>query len=74
MPFTLQVFAVLLAGMVLGPRLGLLTVAAYLVLGLAAPVYAGGAAGAGVLLGPSGGYLVGFLPGVVVAGLLGPRP
>lgn len=67
-PFTLQVFVVLLTGMVLGPRLGLLSVFAYLVLGLFAPVYAGGASGLGVLLGPTGGYLWGFLPAVLVSG------
>jgi len=67
-PFTLQVFVVLLTGMVLGPRLGLLSVLAYLVLGLLAPVYAGGASGLGVLFGPTGGYLWGFLPAVVVSG------
>jgi biotin transport system substrate-specific component len=75
-PFTLQVFVVLLAGMVLGPRLGLLAVTAYLLLGLVAPVYSGGASGLAALFGPTGGYLFGFIPGVVVTGLLagGPRP
>jgi len=48
-PFTLQVMFVLLTGMVLGPRLGALSVIAYLVLGLVAPVYAGATSGAGVL-------------------------
>jgi biotin transport system substrate-specific component len=67
-PFTLQVFVVLLSGMVLGPRLGLLSVLAYLVLGLLAPVYAGGASGLGVLFGPTGGYLWGFVPAVIVSG------
>lgn len=65
-PFTMQVFFVLLAGMVLGPRLGVLAVATYLCLGLVAPVYAGATSGLGVLLGPTGGYLWGFLPGVLV--------
>jgi biotin transport system substrate-specific component len=69
-PFTLQVFVVLLAGMVLGPRLGLLSVLAYLVLGLLAPVYAGGASGLGALFGPTGGYLWGFLAAVVVSGAI----
>ena len=69
-PFTLQVFVVLLAGMVLGPRLGVLAVLAYLVLGLVAPVYSGGASGLAVLFGPTGGYLIGFAPAVVVAGLV----
>ena len=69
-PFTLQVMTVLLAGMVLGPRLGLLSVAAYLCLGLAAPVYAGGATGMGVLIGPTAGYLWAFVPAVVLTGRL----
>jgi biotin transport system substrate-specific component len=72
-PFTLQVFVVLLAGMVLGPRLGALAVLAYLVLGLVAPVYSGGTSGLGVLFGPTGGYLIGFVPAAVVAGLVAGR-
>jgi biotin transport system substrate-specific component len=68
-PLTLQVVFVLLAGMLLGPRLGALSVLAYLALGLVAPVYAGGAAGAGVLFGPTGGYLWGFVAGAALAGL-----
>jgi biotin transport system substrate-specific component len=72
-PLTLQVFFVLLAGLVLGPRLGALSVMAYLVLGLVAPVYAGGASGAGVLLGPTGGYLWGFVFGAAFAGVLARR-
>ena len=73
-PFTLQVFVVLLAGMVLGPRLGALSVVAYLVLGLVAPVYSGGTSGLGVLFGPTGGYLFGFIAAAVVTGLIAGRP
>jgi biotin transport system substrate-specific component len=69
-PFTLQVYVVLLAGMVLGPRLGVLSVLAYLVLGLMAPVYAGGASGLGALFGPTGGYLLGFIGAALVSGLI----
>jgi biotin transport system substrate-specific component len=69
-PFTLQVLVVLLAGMVLGPRLGVLSVLAYLVLGLFAPVYAGGASGLGALFGPTGGYLIGFAAAALVVGLI----
>lgn len=69
-PFTLQVLVVLLAGMVLGPRLGALSMAAYLLLGLIAPVYAGGTSGLGVLLGPTGGYLWGFVPAAALAGVI----
>jgi biotin transport system substrate-specific component len=72
-PFTLQVLFVLLAGMVLGPRLGAGAVIVYLLLGLVVPVYAGGTSGLGVLLGPTGGYLLGFVPAAVLAGLLACR-
>jgi biotin transport system substrate-specific component len=73
-PFTLQVYVVLLAGMMLGPRLGALSVVAYLVLGLVAPVYAGGTSGLGALFGPTGGYLLGFVAAAVVVGLVARRP
>lgn len=72
-PFTLQVYVVLLAAMVLGPRLGTLSVMAYLVLGLFAPVYAGGGSGLGVVVGPTGGYLWGFIGAALVAGLIAQR-
>jgi biotin transport system substrate-specific component len=67
-PFTLQPLVVMLAAIVLGPRLAPASVIVYLALGLVAPVYAGGQSGLGVLLGPTGGYLVGF---VVAAWLTG---
>jgi len=73
-PFTLQVYVVLLAGIVLGPRLGALSVAAYLLLGLVAPVYSAGASGLGTLLGPTGGYLVGFAAAAALAGLIAGGP
>jgi biotin transport system substrate-specific component len=69
-PFTLQVYVVLLAGLVLGARVGALSVLAYLILGLVAPVYAGGASGLGALFGPTGGYLFGFVGAAVVSGLI----
>jgi biotin transport system substrate-specific component len=73
-PFTLQVYVVLLTGMALGPRLGALSVAAYLLLGLVAPVYSGGTSGLGVLFGPTGGYLFGFVAAAVAAGVIAGRP
>ena len=72
-PFTLQVYVVLLAGMVLGARVGALSVSAYLTLGLVAPVYAGSASGLGVLFGPTGGYLLGFVGAVIVSGFIAER-
>ena len=60
--FTLQTMGIFLAVGILGGRRGTLAVLAYLLLGLVgAPVFAGFSGGAGVLLMPSGGYLVGFL-------------
>lgn len=72
-PFSLQVLVVLLAGLVLGARLGALSMAAYLLLGLVAPVYAGGASGIGVLIGPAGGYIWGFIVGAALTGALAQR-
>ena len=70
-PFTLQPLFVLLARLTLGARLGALSVVAYLILGLMAPVFHSGTSGLGVLLGPTGGYLLGFVLGAMVAGWVG---
>lgn len=60
-PITLQTFAVLLAGAVLGPVRGFLAVALYVAAGAAGlPIFSGGAAGIAVLQGPSAGYLFGM--------------
>lgn len=68
-PITLQTFFVLLGGLMLGPALGAGAQVLYLVLGTAGvPVFAGGALGLAYLVGPTGGYLVGF---VVAAWLVG---
>ncbi|MGE5554560.1 MAG: biotin transporter BioY [Betaproteobacteria bacterium] len=70
-PLSGQSFGVMLAGALLGPYLGPLAVLTYLLLGLAGlPVFAGGHAGPGVLFGPTGGYLWGFVAGSWVIGLL----
>jgi biotin transport system substrate-specific component len=68
-PFTLQTFAVLLCGLVLGARRGMLAQVAYVVGGAAGlPVFIKFGAGMGHLAGPTGGYLLGF---VLAAGLVG---
>ena len=60
-PVTGQTLVVLLIGMVYGPRLGGVTIAAYLLQGvIGLPVFAGGAFGIATLLGPTGGYLGGI--------------
>ena len=73
-PLTMQTLAVLLVGGILGPRLGVASVAAYLALGMTgAPVFHGGLGGPAVLAGPTGGYLLGFLPAVFLMGLVASR-
>ena len=68
-PIAMANFAVSLAAWLLGPRWGVLSVAAYLLLGAAGmPVFAGYAAGAAVLFGPTGGYLIGYLAMALVGG------
>ncbi len=70
-PVALHNGFVVLAGLVLGPWWGLACVGLYLLAGvLGLPVLPGGAAGIRCLLGASGGYLLGFLPAVVVTGLI----
>ena len=61
-PFTLQTFGVFLAVSVLGGKRGTLAVLIYILLGcVGLPVFAGFTGGFGILLGSTGGYIVGFL-------------
>lgn len=67
-PFTLQTLFVVLAGLLLGPKLGAASVAAYLILGLVGlPIFTQGG-GPGYVLQPTFGYLVGFMGGAWLAG------
>ena len=69
-PFTLQTFAVCLIAALLGLRRGLWAVVGYIALGAAGvPVFSGFRGGPGVLLGVTGGYIVGFLFTVPVVSL-----
>jgi biotin transport system substrate-specific component len=70
-PITLQTFFLYLAAALLGGRLGALSQVVYLLIGMIGlPVFSGGKAGMGVLLGPTGGYLIGFVAGAYVIGRL----
>lgn len=61
-PFTLQSFAVFLALGTIGWKRGTVAVGVYLLLGLVgAPVFSGFKSGPGVLFGPTGGFLIGFV-------------
>ncbi|TQQ82860.1 biotin transporter BioY [Halonotius terrestris] len=68
-PFSFQPFAVFFAGLVLGPVWGGFSLTLYFLVGLAgAPVFSNAGAGVGYVLGPTGGFLIGF---VVAAALIG---
>ena len=70
-PITGQTFGVLLIGALYGSRQGALSVGLYLIEGaLGLPVFAGGAKGINRLLGPTGGYLLGFIAAAWVVGWL----
>ena len=73
-PLTGQTFAVLLVGAALGARRGAASLLLYLLQGLLGlPVFSGGTAGLAVLLGPTGGYLVGFVAAAWLVGMLARR-
>ncbi|AMB58074.1 biotin transporter BioY [Microterricola viridarii] len=68
-PITFQTLGVMLAGAILGARNGFLAVLLLEVLVAAGlPLLSGGRGGIGVFLGPTGGYLVGWLLGALVIG------
>jgi biotin transport system substrate-specific component len=70
-PVTLATLGVLVAGLVLGPWRGAAACLLYLLVGfVGVPVFAGGASGVGVVVGPSGGYLLAYPLGALVAGAL----
>lgn len=72
-PFTLQFLFTTLAGILLGPGLGAVSVLCYILLGLAGfPVFAAGG-GIAYVLQPSFGYLIGFCLGAYVTGMIANR-
>ena len=69
-PFTLQYLFTMLAGLLLGGKLGCLSVCVYILLGLAGlPVFAQGG-GIGYIFQPSFGYIIGFAAGAYVTGII----
>ena len=68
-PIVLQNMFVFLAGLLLGSRWGLASLTVYLLAGICGlPVFAGGSGGIGRIIGPTGGYLLGYLPVVFIIG------
>jgi biotin transport system substrate-specific component len=73
-PMTLQTLVVLTLPALLGARLAVATVALYLAEGLVGlPVFAGAVAGPAYVIGPTGGYLAGFLLAAALVGVLADR-
>jgi len=73
-PITGQTFGVLLVGALLGSGRGGLSMLMYLSLGaMGLPMFAGGSSGVARLIGPTGGYLVGFVAAAYVVGWLAER-
>lgn len=70
-PFTLQTFAVSAIAIILGPGKGTMTVIIYLLLGaVGLPVFSQFKGGLSALIGPTGGFLFGFIPMTLIIGLL----
>src|SRR5512143_1882057 len=73
-PVTGQTLAVLVVGAALGARKGAASLLLYLLAGFAGlPVFSGGSAGGAVILGPTGGYLIGFIVAAYLIGVLSAR-
>ena len=70
-PFTMQTFGVFLTLLLLGAKDGTIAIGLYILLGaLGVPVFSGFNGGMGALMGPTGGYIVGFLLMCLIFGLL----
>ena len=68
-PITLATFSIMLAGVLLGARLGTISQGVYILLGAAGlPVFSGYRGGIGVIAGMTGGYIIGYLPLVFCSG------
>jgi biotin transport system substrate-specific component len=73
-PIVLSTLFVLLSGLLLGSRWGLVSMALYLLVGaIGIPVFAGGKGGLGHFLGPTGGYLLGYVLASWITGFISER-
>lgn len=73
-PIVLQNLFIMLAGLLLGGRWGLISVGVYLLAGaIGLPVFAGGTGGVGKFVGPTGGYLLGFAAAAYLVGVISQR-
>lgn len=68
-PITGQTFAIGLAATILGSRYGMLSTLLYIIIGaVGIPVFAQMTGGFGILVGPTGGFLIGFIPATFIIG------
>ena len=73
-PVSLGMLGIYLAASILGMKLGTLSVAIYILLGLAGvPVFVNFTAGAGKLFGPTGGYIIGYIFMALICGFFADR-
>lgn len=69
-PFTLQTFVIMLAILTLTPKQGVIAVAGYVILGaIGVPVFSGMSGGIGAIMGPTGGFIWGFVLGALAAAI-----
>ena len=70
-PFTMQTFAIFFTVCLLGPWQGMISILVYILLGaVGVPVFSGFRGGLDALLGPTGGYILGFLATAPITGLM----
>lgn len=70
-PITLATLAVYMSVYLLGPRMGTLSVLMYIVIGaIGLPVFSGFAGGFAKIAGPTGGYILGYIPMAIIAGIV----
>ncbi|WP_391119046.1 biotin transporter BioY [Psychrobacillus sp. L3] len=68
-PFTLMTIAVMLTATILGKKYGTLAVVIYVLMGvIGIPVFAGMTSGLGIIIGPTGGYLIAIIPAALFIG------
>ena len=70
-PISLATLIIYLAATILAPKLSTMSVVVYILLGLVGlPVFSGYAGGVGKLVGPTGGYIIGYIPMAFIAGYI----
>ena len=70
-PIVLQNLFIFLSGLLLGRRWGVVSVTVYILVGACGlPIFSIGRGGIGHILGPTGGYLIGYIPAVYLIGII----